>query len=92
MPGRYGHDHRLDRARWQTVIDHHADLGTPITCWRCSRPIPPRTPTAWQLGHRTDLAIGGRPTDRAPECQPCNSTAGGRLRHQLTDPEPSRNW
>lgn len=82
----YDRAHRQARRDWQHIIDTST-----VTCWRCHTPIPPRQPAAWQLGHLTDLATGtdGR---TLPECQPCNSRAGGKLRHQLADPTPSRDW
>lgn len=92
MSTSYGYGHRQDRARWQQVIDTRAGTPDPVRCWRCHAEIPPRSPAAWQLGHPTALAIGGPVTHRLPECTRCNASDGGRLRHTLTDPEPSRKW
>lgn len=62
------------RAHWQTIINQGN-----TRCWRCTRPIPPNQPAAWQLGHTRDRAAGGTPQETLPECQPCNSRAGGQL-------------
>ena len=82
---------RRTRANWQHTINT-----TTTHCWRCGNPIPPHTPTAWDLGHKTDRHHGGtnNPTNLAPECaRNCNRSAGGHLGAAITNqptPTPSR--
>lgn len=84
---------------WRKLRAHHAELlelhGS-LDCWRCPEPITPATP--WDLGHRTDRALGGNDTDLAPEHRHCSRTAGGRLSAKLRHLRgrqhraPSRSW
>jgi hypothetical protein len=65
----YGWKHQQERARWQRIID--AGNGR---CWRCGKRIPPRTPSAWDLGHHDhdrSITIG-------PECRSENRSVGAR--------------
>ncbi|MBD3782453.1 MAG: hypothetical protein IE926_05765 [Micrococcales bacterium] len=61
-----------------------------VKCWRCGHPIKPGQP--WDLGHRTDHALGGHRLDLHPEhrhTKDCpiegggNRSAGARLGNQL---------
>ena len=62
----YGAEHQAERRDWQTMIDTGG-----ISCRRCGKPIPPRDPSAWDLGH---------PAPKAPECRACNRATMGRDR------------
>lgn len=68
-PVQRGYDaaHRRLKASWQARIDH----GEIVHCWRCGAVI---NPTRWHLGHDDD----DRSKHRGPECQVCNTRAGGR--------------
>lgn len=62
----YGSRHQAERKAWQRKIDRGG-----VTCRRCGKPIPPRQPAAWDLGH---------PEPKAPECRACNRATMGRDR------------
>lgn len=69
------------RARWQARINTET-----VLCWRpeCSRPIPPFTPDAWDLGHLADIVTGGDPRGpMLPECRSHNRSLGARLGNTL---------
>lgn len=84
MPNKaYDAGHREERANWQALID----AGHPVNCRRCGKRIHPGQPM--DLGHITDLALGGNPKDRRPEHASCNRSAGAAL---ATQPAPSRPW
>jgi 5-methylcytosine-specific restriction endonuclease McrA len=54
----------------------------PLPCIQCGRPIlPTDLRSSWQVGHRQDAALGGRPTraNTGPIHTRCNRKAGGRL-------------
>lgn len=85
----YDAEHRRQRANWQQLIDLTADNGNPTLCRRCHQPIPPHDPQAWDLGHHTDLTLGGKGSPRTPEHARCNRQAGQTL---TTTTPPSRNW
>lgn len=65
-----------------------AAIADPSTrCWRCGKTlgeIHQSNPRAtWTAGHLVD----GEPTSPlAPECSPCNYSAGGRLSHARKSP------
>lgn len=69
-----------------------------VKCWRCRTPILPDQP--WDLGHPTDLALGGHPRHMLPEhrhAQDCpaeggggNRSLGARLGNQLRNARRSR--
>lgn len=83
----YDRDHQTHRADW----DHLIQAGHRPVCRRCGDPIEPGQ--RWQLGHITDLALGGNPKTRKPEHARCNETAGATLGNALrTAPPPSRPW
>ena len=62
----YGTSHQAERRQWQRIIDQGG-----VSCRRCGKRIPPRMPTAWDLGH---------PAPKAPECRACNRATMGRDR------------
>lgn len=58
----------------------------PLPCLNCPHPVMPTD--KWQVGHRRDAALGGKPTIAntgpthawCPTCKKrCNQVAGGRL-------------
>lgn len=63
----------------------HAYANPDTRCWRCGRTLAdihtdhPRA--RWTAGHLVDGQAGGT---LAPECSPCNYSAGARLRHANT--------
>ena len=70
-----------------------------VACWRCGQLIKPGEP--WDLGHKTDHALGGSVADTAPEHRwptgdcPGNRHAGGwraATRARRRRATPSRNW
>lgn len=63
----YGAQHQRERADWQRRIDN----GERVLCCRCKKPIPPRDPSAWDLGH---------PAPKHPECRAHNRATMGRDR------------
>lgn len=63
----YGSQHQRERAAWQRRIDS----GERVLCRRCKEPIPPRDPSAWDLGH---------PAPKHPECRKHNRATMGRDR------------
>jgi hypothetical protein len=67
----YGAKHQSERRQWQRLIDQRAGTPRAITCRRCGKPIPPRDPSAWDLGH---------PAPKAPECRGENRSTMGRDR------------
>ena len=71
-----GHALRQARAAWTPALATGR-----VICPRCRQPI---TPTqAWDLGHTTDLALGGDPASTVPEHRSCNRAAGARLGNDL---------
>lgn len=61
-----------------------AAYANPTTrCWRCGKTLGEIHKThpgaTWQAGHLVDGQVNG---PLAPECSPCNTSAGGRLRHR----------
>ena len=73
-----------------------AAYGNPATrCWRCRltmAEILVKHPKArWTAGHLIDGQIGGQ---LAPECSPCNFSAGASMGNRLRKPRPnpSRQW
>ena len=64
------------------------DLGEPVACWRCGRPIHPGQP--WDVGHINDSATSDL-EDLAPEHRHGTTTcignrrAGGRLGAAVTN-------
>jgi hypothetical protein len=83
--------------RWRELRAHWTPLVAAghVTCWRCGQPIHPGQP--WDLGHRTDRALGGTDHDTAPEHRhrtgtcPGNRAAGATTRRPSTA-APSRPW
>lgn len=57
----------------------------PAPCVECGRPVLPEH--AWQVGHRTAAALGGRPTlaNVGPVHTSCNRKAGGQLGARITN-------
>jgi 5-methylcytosine-specific restriction endonuclease McrA len=58
----------------------------PLPCVNCGRPV--TRDQTWQVGHRHDAALGGRPTiaNCGPAHKSCNLKAGGRLGAAITNP------
>lgn len=63
----YGEAHRRLRATYQQRMN----AGEMFTCWRCGKPINPRS---WHLGHDDK----DRSIYRGPECPLCNLATSGR--------------
>ena len=73
---------------WQARINQAGGW----TCRRCGKLIPPHDRAAWQLGHPEDMTTGPtRSTDLAPECPPCNTSAGATAgnHHRTGTEEPT---
>lgn len=74
----YRYQHQRERAAWEPLVA----TGT-IICsgpQGCGKPILPGQP--WDLGHTTDVALGGTNSTKTPQhASPCNRSAGGRLAH-----------
>ena len=79
----YDAHHRAERADWATLIA----AGHKPICRRCNKPITPGQP--FDLGHRQDLALGGRKEARSPEHEDCNRAAGQAI---TVHTPPSRHW
>lgn len=74
----------------------------PLPCVNCGRPVLPEH--RWQVGHRKDAALGGRPTfaNTGPAHAKCNNSAGGKLGARITNakraaragirPSSEMNW
>ncbi len=63
----YGSTHVALRAAYQARMDK----GQRYSCWRCGRPIDPKS---WHLGH----CDSDRGKYHGPECTPCNTATSGR--------------
>lgn len=57
----------------------------PGACWRCGRPLD--VDDKWHAGHVQDRMDGGQdsPDNLAPECEPCNLSAGGKRGAAITN-------
>ncbi|ROS57210.1 hypothetical protein [Frigoribacterium sp. PhB118] len=57
----------------------------PLPCIGCGRPINPGD--KYEVGHRLDAALGGRPTpaNTGPIHGPCNRKSGGTLGARITN-------
>lgn len=75
-----GNDSRKARAVCRAML--------PAACWRCGKQITRETPESeWHAGHLEDRGQGGedRPSNYAPECTGCNTSAGGKLGAAITN-------
>ena len=58
----------------------------PGACWRCGTPL--TVEGEWHAGHVEDRGTGGEllnPSNLAPECTPCNLSAGGKVGAAITN-------
>lgn len=88
MPSRVKGAHHMGTYHQASARVRAAAYANPGTrCWRCGRTLPeirklkPRA--KWTAGHLNDGQVNG---PLAPECSPCNYSAGATLRHRCTPP------
>lgn len=71
----------------------HAYANPDTTCWRCHRTleqIRQHHPRArWTAGHLIDGQVGG---PLAPECSPCNYSAGAKLGNRNRREPHTERW
>lgn len=70
------------KQKWSTHAPKHRTriaAMLPAPCVECGRPV--SKDDAWQVGHRTPAALGGKPSiaNTGPVHTICNRKAGGRL-------------
>lgn len=89
MPGRDQSHYRGTYWRDSARIRALAYANPHTRCWRCGRTRAEHG-RPWQAGHIHDGQVGG---PLAPECQPCNASAGARLGNQRRRGlRTSRSW
>lgn len=81
--------HRAQRwTSYNTGRRRELEQQLPLPCIQCGRAIlPTDARSSWQVGHRQDAALGGRPTRENTGAihTDCNRKAGGKLGAALTN-------
>lgn len=80
----YGHQHQLEKAKWQPVIDAGHGTCHATICLEPTRTIQPDA--AWDLGHTPD-----RTSYTGPEHPRCNRSEGARRGNKQRNRGP-RRW
>lgn len=82
----YGWDHQRDRAAWNAELE----ASGPRPCPRCPALVYPDSlrhlnpdGRKFHLGHRSDVALGGKDGPKTPEHDHCNTSAGATLGNKL---------
>jgi hypothetical protein len=92
VPGKQRAHYSGDYKRRAAAVRAAAYRDATTRCWRCGLTLEQiraeRTTATWDAGHINDGVIGGA---LAPECSPCNRSAGAAYGNAKREPR-SRRW